>query len=265
MRPAGRLCTELHRHLTNLGPDTEEEEEEEEESESEEDEEEESGSSEVEGATPGPPQFSSEAELRSVVELITYMHTYCLPSRKQQRSRAPPTATNSHTRVVLVTAPGGAGAGAPRKLPFARRREAKADSLLRQLLQRSAAVDVSKPYRLHSPPYAHAAPAGQPAQAPPLSSSSPEPEPEPGPDPAERGGGSFSVRRSLRLASFPSRFAKRLRPIRFREGEGLGDKGAAATGGGTPADTQPQRLAACEAAELSDSCCHQGKTAPAGC
>ncbi|XP_041653416.1 peroxisome proliferator-activated receptor gamma coactivator 1-beta [Cheilinus undulatus] len=292
VRPAGRLCTELHRHLTTAqdsedapAPDTEEDEEEEEDedSESEEDEEEEgeeeeeeSSSSEVEGAAvaptapvePAKPQFSSEKELHSVVELITYMHTYCLPTRKQQgwerkdrdlqRPRAKPeasrqAATNSHSRVVLVATPGtsggvtGTGNGAPRRLPFARRREMKADSLLRELLQQSSSYDVSKPYRLHSPPYTHShspnrggasAPSVPAKSAPTLSpssttpklelrkdSSSPErrnssPETPQIPEESAEDSGSFSVRRSRRLASFPSRFAKRLRPGRAREGEG---------------------------------------------
>lgn len=306
MRPVGRLCTELHRHLTtaqdpesNPAPDTEddEEEEDEEESESEEDEEEEeSSSSEVEGVMLGPPeplkpQFSSEKEMHAVVELITYMHTYCLPTRKQQswerrdrdlqRSRARPdasrhTATNSHTRVVLVTAPGSApaltGGNAPRKLPFSRRREAKANSLLRELLQQSSAFDVSKPYRLHSPPYSHSPLRGQSAQAHPLSSNSPKPESckdsaersgsicelAKSPEVAVEAGGSFSVRRSLRLASFPSRFAKRLRPIRSREGEGLSKDGAVT--GDVTTETEPERLMPC-GAELNHSCCHHGKTA----
>ncbi|KAG7234883.1 hypothetical protein INR49_003693 [Caranx melampygus] len=144
VRPAGRLCTELHRHLTTAqdtediqAPDTEEDEEEEEDedSESEEDEEEEGEEEEEEEesssivasvpAEPPKPQFSSEKELHSVVELITYMHTYCLPTRKQQgwerkerdvpRSRARPEAprppaTNSNSRVVLVATPGTSGA-----------------------------------------------------------------------------------------------------------------------------------------------------------
>uniref|UniRef100_A0A3Q0RR84 Peroxisome proliferator-activated receptor gamma, coactivator 1 beta n=1 Tax=Amphilophus citrinellus TaxID=61819 RepID=A0A3Q0RR84_AMPCI len=243
IRPAGRLCTELHRHLTTAqdtedtaAPDTEEDEEEEEEEDSEseeeeeeegEEEEEESSSSEVEGAAvvaavpaeAAKPQFSSEKELQSVVELITYMHTYCLPTRKQQgwerkdrdlpRPRARPetsrpAATNSHSRVILVPTLGtsggltGSSSGAPRRLPFARRREMKADSLLRELLQQSSSFDVSKPYRLHRPPYSH-------TQSP-------------------KNSGSFSVRRSRRLASFPSRFAKRLRPERVREGEAKEEK-----------------------------------------
>uniref|UniRef100_A0A3P9D6T0 Peroxisome proliferator-activated receptor gamma coactivator 1-alpha n=1 Tax=Maylandia zebra TaxID=106582 RepID=A0A3P9D6T0_9CICH len=216
VRPAGRLCTELHRHLTTtedtVAPDTEEEDEEEEDEDSEseeEEEEEESSSSEAEGAASvaaapveaPKPQFSSEKELQSVVELIRYMHTYCLPSRKQQgwdrkdrdllRSRARPEAprspaTTSHTST------------ATRKLPFARRREMKADSLLRTLLQQSSSFDVSKPYRLHRPPYSLSPPPRSLKKTADCS-------------------GSFSVRRSRRLASFPSRFAKRLRPERARE------------------------------------------------
>lgn len=328
MRPAGRLCTELHRHLTtaqdsedNPAPDTEEDEEEEEDEDSEsegEEEEEESSSSEVEGAAvvaavpaePAKPQFSSDKEMHSVVELITYMHTYCLPSRKQQgwerkdrdlqRSRARPeaprqAATNSHSRVVLVATPGtsggsaGAGSGAPKRLPFARRREMKANSLLRELLQRSSSFDVSKPYRLHSPPYAHSpnrggasassAPAQPPSSTPPkpelrkdsssterLSSSSEVPKI---PEEAAEDGGSFSVRRSRRLASFPSRFAKRLWPARVRDAEGK-EEGRAGVkllptqaGGGTTMETQPERLpfgdGSAGTTELSKPCCHNGE------
>ncbi|KAM3866849.1 peroxisome proliferator-activated receptor gamma coactivator 1-beta [Diretmus argenteus] len=291
VRPAGRLCTELHRHLTTAqdaeedapAPDTEEDEEEEEEDEDseseddEEEEEEESSSSEAESGAaavsapvaPAKPQFSSEKELASVVELIRYMHTYCLPVRKQQgwdrkdrelsgpaRSRARadasrPAAPHGHGKVVLVTSggPTGAVSVAPRRLPFARRRELKANSLLRELLVQSSSFDVSKPYRLHSPPYAHShSPhrgGGGARPAPPLSSSSTPSKPELHKDFAssspdrrtlsdsffsevpqspeempEDSGGSFSVRRSRRLASFPSRFAKRLRPGRAVGGEG---------------------------------------------
>lgn len=343
MRPAGRLCTELHRHLTtaqdsedNPAPDTEEDEEEEEDedSESEEDEEEEgeeeeeeSSSSEVEGVAvavaaptePAKPQFSSEKEMHSVVELITYMHTYCLPTRKQQgwerkdrdlqRSRARPEAsrqatTNSHSRVVLVATPGtsggltGAGSSAPRRLPFARRREMKANSLLRELLQQSSSFDVSKPYRLHSPPYSHSpsrggasAPSAPAKSAPAYSPSSTTPKPElrkdsssperrnssevpESPEETAEDGGSFSVRRSRRLASFPSRFAKRLRPVRAREGEWKDkeekEEGRAGlkllptqAGGGTTTDAQPVQLTLGDGSagttELTKLCCHNGE------
>lgn len=345
-RPAGRLCTELHRHLTTAqdsedaqAPDTEEDEEEEEDedSESEEDEEEEgeeeeeeSSSSEVEGMAvaaavptePVKPQFSSEKELHSVVELITYMHTYCLPTRKQQgwerkdrdlqRSRARPEAprlatATSHSRVVLVATPGtsggstGAGNSAPRRLPFARRREIKANSLLRELLQQSSSFDVSKPYRLHSPPYSHShspnrggvsAPSAPAKSAPVHSPSSTAPKvelrkdsssPERGrysseapqsPEETAEDGSSFSVRRSRRLASFPSRFAKRLRPGRAREGEGKDkeekEEGRAGVkllptqaGGGATTETQPEQLTSGDGSagttEPTKPCCHSGE------
>ncbi|XP_062281744.1 peroxisome proliferator-activated receptor gamma coactivator 1-beta [Scomber scombrus] len=345
VRPAGRLCTELHRHLTTAqdtedtaAPDTEEDEEEEEDedSESEEDEEEEgeeeeeeSSSSEVEGvavatAEPPKPQFSSEKELHSVVELIKYMHTYCLPTRKQQgwdrkdrelsRPRARPeasrpAATNSHSRVVLVAAPGtsggltGTGNSAPRRLPFARRREMKANSLLRELLQQSSSYDVSKPYRLHSPPYSHShspnrggvyisSALGKSARAHSPTSHNPKPELRKDSSSPERrnysseapqsfeefaeDGGSFSVRRSRRLASFPSRFAKRQRPGRAREGEGRDkeerEEGRAGfkllptqAGGGTTTETQPEQPTTgdCSAGttEPTKPCCHSEKRA----
>lgn len=334
MRPAGRLCTELHRHLTTAQEDTEnnpgpeagedEDEEEDEDSESEEDEEEEESSgSEAEAAAAAPsepaaPQFSSEKELRSVVELITYMHTYCLPVRKQQgwerkdaprprgkadASRSAP--TNSHSRVVLVAAPGtigtltGTGTGAPRRLPFTRRREMKANSLLRELLQQNSSFDVSKPYRLHNPPYSHphgpasgaapapSAPVNKSAPARPPSSSVLPPElgkdsslpertdrsSEPSQNPPEEPGGtggSFSVRRSRRLASFPSRFAKRLRPGRVRDGEGDGKAAAnerragdkllpTQAGGGTTTATRPEKQRSGDGSatsEPTDLCCH---------
>ncbi|XP_054886411.1 peroxisome proliferator-activated receptor gamma coactivator 1-beta-like [Poeciliopsis prolifica] len=342
VRPTSRLCTELHRHLTTA-QDTEdapvhdtdegEEEEEDEDSESEEDEEEEgeeeeeeSSSSEVEGAVaaaagpaePTAPQFSSEKELQSVVELITYMHTYCLPMRKQQgwdrkdrdlsRQRTKPDVprpanTNSHSRVVLVSASGTSGSlngtssssSAPRRLPFARRREMKANSLLRELLQQSSSFDVSKPYRLHSPPYAHShspsratasapcAPANKCPPAQSFSSILPKPELLKDSSSLERRNssselqqnleesaetsGSFSVRRSRRLASFPSRFAKRLRPTRAKEEEGK-EKDENHTdrllptqaGRGTTTEAQPEKLTSNDGSnpsELTKSCCHE--------
>nr|XP_046261287.1 peroxisome proliferator-activated receptor gamma coactivator 1-beta isoform X2 [Scatophagus argus] len=340
VRPQGRLCTELHRHLTTaqdsedtLVPDTEEDEEEEEDedSESEEDEEEEeeeSSSSEVEGVAviaavppePAKPQFSSEKELNSVVELITYMHTYCLPSRKQQgwerkdrdlhRSRARPEAPrlatiNSHSRVVLVAPPGtsvgltGTGSSVPRRLPFAMRREIKANSLLRELLQQSSSFDVSKPYRLHSPPYSHSPNGGgvsapfvpaKSAAAHSPNSTTPKVElhkdfsfPERANSSSEVPqsqqetaveGGSFSVRRSRRLASFPSRFAKRLWSGRTKEGEEKGreEKQEGQTGvkllptqagGGTTTELQPEHLMSGHdgSAEPAKPCCHKEKRA----
>ncbi|XP_076877957.1 peroxisome proliferator-activated receptor gamma coactivator 1-beta isoform X2 [Brachyhypopomus gauderio] len=264
VRPAGRLCTELHRHLTTTQqPDAEElpsadteededdeEEEEDEDSDSEEEEEEEedeeeesSSSSEVESsvcaepAEPAEPQFASEKERHSVVELIRYMHTYCLPVRKQaswdrkeresvtRRARADGPAP-SRAPPPSCPRPIPQGPSPRPRVPFARQRAIRAHSLLKELLEAVTAFDVSKPYRLHSPPYGpdHASsprrpkaepkdPAGEGPQAAAKRPKSPE-----GPE-----GGSFSVRRSRRLASYPSHFAKKRRPCCARlscEGEG---------------------------------------------
>ncbi|KAK6298264.1 hypothetical protein J4Q44_G00313190, partial [Coregonus suidteri] len=265
VRPAGRLCTELHRHLTTTqeaedtpSADTEEDGEEEEDDneedseseEEEEEEEEETSSSEGESSTPpdpAKPQFSSEKELHSVVELIKYMHTYCLPTRKQAnwerkerecpgqvrraRPECPPARIppNCHKAATQVQS------SVPRpRLAFTRRREFKANSLLRELLEAVKSFDVSKPYRLHSPPYTHNRGAiPKPAQdrktetpSPAARSTKPELrkysagsesdrvlEAPKSPDLEDA---SFSVRRSRRLASFPSRFAKKLRAGQMR-------------------------------------------------
>ncbi|XP_012988985.2 peroxisome proliferator-activated receptor gamma coactivator 1-beta isoform X2 [Esox lucius] len=269
--PAGRLCTELHRHLTTAqeaedtpSADTEEEEEEEDEeedseSEDEEDEveeEDESSSSEGETSTPpepAKPQFTSEKELQSMVELIKYMHTYCLPTRKQAawdrkerecpgqvrraRPECPPARipSNCHKAAPQVQS----SASRPR-LAFTRRREVKANSLLRELLETVNSFDVSQPYRLHSPPYTH----DRGATAKPardrntdllcLAAHSNKPELAKDPAGSERDrvpeapqspyleDTSFSVRRSRRLASFPSRFAKKGRASRLSAEPALG-------------------------------------------
>ncbi|XP_067314133.1 peroxisome proliferator-activated receptor gamma coactivator 1-beta isoform X2 [Pseudorasbora parva] len=247
VRPTGRLCTELHRHLTTAreaedtpSADTEEEDEEDEEdSDSEEEEEEESSSSEGESMVcvePAKPQFSSEKELHSVVELIKYMHTYCLPIRKQaswdrkerealarktkpESSQVSRVLPQNSQKPVLQTS-----SGTRPRVPFTRRREMKAHSLLKEMLEAVSSFDVSKPYRMHSPPYIHcrgaaarpgadisSSPARQPkaeAKDSDCESSQKATKRPKSPEPEE---GSFSVRRSRRLASFPSRFAKKIR------------------------------------------------------
>ncbi|XP_016148753.1 peroxisome proliferator-activated receptor gamma coactivator 1-beta [Sinocyclocheilus grahami] len=231
VRPSGRLCTELHRHLTTApSADTEEEEEDEEDSDSEEEEEEESSSSEGESMVcvePAKPQFSSEKELLSVVELIKYMHTYCLPIRKQaswdRKERKAKPESSQVSRSLPVNSQKPAPQTRPRA-PFTRRREIKAHSLLKELLEAVSSFDVSKPYRMHSPPYIHCRGAATRLGTDLSSSSARQPKAEPkdsdsenwqkaakrtkSPEPEE---GSFSVRRSRRLASFPSRFAKKVR------------------------------------------------------
>ncbi|XP_077588773.1 peroxisome proliferator-activated receptor gamma coactivator 1-beta [Stigmatopora nigra] len=307
IRPMGRLCTELHRHLTTARRDSQEppaaeteEDEDDEDSESEDDDDEEddeeSSGSEAEEkpgeppSEPAEPQFASEKELRSVVELITYMHTYCVPVRKQQflERKDPPRprarhdmarlpVTNSHSRVVLVSpAASGVPAGGPRRLPFARRRQIKTDSLLRELLQQSGSFDVSKPYGPRCPPYTQTG-AGSPPCNRPAGTGNPKPEICKDPSLPDRrnssfeiapipdaDGGSFSVRRSRRLASFPSRFAKRMRPGRGRDldtKEDWDDVRTAAklsptqAGSGTTTKTVSQD----DATESTKTCCHDEK------
>lgn len=249
-RPVGHLCTELHRHLTQEAntEDTpaaeteEEEEEEDEDSDSEdeeredEEEEESSSSSEVEStvcAEPLEPQFPSEKERHSVVELIRYMHTYCVPSRKQatwdRKERenvtrktkpenhaiprnAAPSCPKPATQPTTLSNSSTSRGNKP-KNPFVQRRETKAHSLLKELLEAAATFDVSKPYRLHSPPYSHSrTTAARPkAEHKDMSISEGSQVAPKRPKCPETDEGSFSVRRSRRLASFPSRFAKRSR------------------------------------------------------
>ncbi|MCJ8734237.1 hypothetical protein PDJAM_G00233010 [Pangasius djambal] len=249
-RPAGHLCTELHRHLTQEAntedtpaADTEEEEEEEDEDSDSEDEdgvdeeeEESSSSSEVESTVctePLEPQFPSEKERHSVVELIRYMHTYCVPSRKQaswdrkerenvtrktkpENPAIPRNATPSCPKPATqptTLSNSSTSKGAKPKIPFVRRREAKAHSLLKELLEAVASFDVSKPYRLHSPPYSHSRTTAARPKAEHKGTSVIEGSQVAAKRPKcpEIDEGSFSVRRSRRLASFPSRFAKRSR------------------------------------------------------
>lgn len=191
---------------------------------------------------PPKPQFSSEKELQSVVELIKYMHTYCVPTRKQagwdrkEREALARKARSENSHVPRSfpqnchkPAPQNCHKPAPQtcnsrpRVPFTRRREIKAHSLLKELLEAvELSFDVSKPYRMHSPPYSHCrgalaqpnhevfSPPARKAKAEPKDSESSlkgakrpkSPEPEVG---------SFSVRRSRRLATFPSRFAKKFR------------------------------------------------------
>ncbi|XP_062856023.1 peroxisome proliferator-activated receptor gamma coactivator 1-beta isoform X2 [Trichomycterus rosablanca] len=246
-RPAGHLCTELHRHLTQEpntegtpSADTEEEEEEDEEdedsdSEDEGEEEEESSScSEVESnvcAEPPEPQFPSEKERNSVVELIRYMHTYCVPMRKQaswdrkerenqaRRAKAenpavPRNVTPTISKLATTSASTATASVVTKpRNPFARRRETKSHSLLKELLEAVALFDVSKPYRLHSPPYSHSrgAAGGPKTEHKVMSVTESSQADSKRPKSSDPDEGSFSVRRSRRLASFPSRFAKRSR------------------------------------------------------
>ncbi|XP_068265313.1 peroxisome proliferator-activated receptor gamma coactivator 1-beta [Nyctibius grandis] len=110
-------------------------------------------------------QFSCEGEMHSVVELIRYMHTYCLPLRKLPARDAadakpqpcsspfkrakpdcpvplgPPSSAQSRPRCAWQAAGGCKKPGA-------------SFSILKELLARDLLCDVSKPYRLGKPVYA---------------------------------------------------------------------------------------------------------------
>ncbi|XP_042594552.1 peroxisome proliferator-activated receptor gamma coactivator 1-beta-like isoform X1 [Cyprinus carpio] len=270
-RPSGRLYTELHRHLTTAH-ETEEEEEDEEDSDSEE-EEEESSSSEGESmmcVEPAKPQFSSEKELHSVVELIKYMHTYCLPIRKQaswdRKERKAKPESPQVPRSLPVNPQKPAPQTKPRA-PFTRRREIKAHSLLKELLEAVSSFDVSKPYRMHSPPYIHCR--GAMARLDTDLSSSPKAEPKDmekaakrpkSPEPEE---GSFSVRRSRRLASFPSRFAKRVRVNCGRSESSVGqsseEENAVKRPPAEPPSDSSQKSSSNKTSEARNPCCSDEK------
>ncbi|KAI5105314.1 peroxisome proliferator-activated receptor gamma coactivator 1-beta, partial [Silurus meridionalis] len=297
-RPPGHLCTELHRHLTQEAntedtpaADTEEEEEEEDEDSDSEDgegedeeEEESSSSSEVESSVctePLEPQFPSEKERHSVVELIRYMHTYCVPSRKQASwdrkerenvTRKTKTETPAFPRNATPCCPKPAtqpttlsnistSRGAKPRLPFVRPREAKAHSLLKELLEAVASFDVSKPYRLHSPPYSHSRPATARPKAEHKDTGVNEGSQMAVKRPKcpEIDEGSFSVRRSRRLATFPSRFAKRQRSSRHSSEEESSVHHAAMD---PPADVNTDLKAHSQKSpEIPDLCCNDEKRA----
>lgn len=114
-------------------------------------------------------QFPCEGELHSVVELIRYMHTYCLPPRKLPTrdptdtkpqpcspfKRAKPDCAQSRPGCAWQ-ATGGC------KKPTA------SFSILKELLARDLLCDVSKPYRLGKPVYAALArPPGSCSPVPP--------------------------------------------------------------------------------------------------
>ncbi|XP_041049508.1 peroxisome proliferator-activated receptor gamma coactivator 1-alpha isoform X3 [Carcharodon carcharias] len=118
-------------------------------------------------------QFTTEAELHSVIELIKYMHTYCLPPRKylldmtEQGGSCNGSYKKQNTACSLqkLIHPGvdkqnplnsnvspGLGRSTPDMCKWNIRKLSKS-SILRELLEKNIAIDVSKPYRLHNPLY----------------------------------------------------------------------------------------------------------------
>lgn len=168
----GRSCSELHRHLVSTtrvsqpaakdGSNKEEKDFNEEEH----SEDETRSSSSLYTLQGQEPQFTCEKEKQAVVDLIRYMHTYCLPVKKHpsdgkhqqpnsllKRTKSDSTQ-NLHTcenKVSLAKAKGNCLAlGMLQRT----RRTQSGSSILKELLARDICQDVSKPYRLAQPVYA---------------------------------------------------------------------------------------------------------------
>ncbi|NXG84772.1 PRGC2 protein, partial [Stercorarius parasiticus] len=110
-------------------------------------------------------QFSCEGEMHSVVELIRYMHTYCLPPRKlpaRDATNAKPQPCSSPFKRAKPDCPMQPGApGSAQSRPGCAwqaagscKKPGASFSILKELLARDLPCDVSKPYRLGKPVYA---------------------------------------------------------------------------------------------------------------
>ncbi|XP_019485611.1 PREDICTED: peroxisome proliferator-activated receptor gamma coactivator 1-beta isoform X1 [Hipposideros armiger] len=96
----------------------------------------------------------SPEDMQAVVQLIRYMHTYCLPQRKLPPQAAEPTpqpCSNPSKQVRPWARP-----QHPSKASWAE------FSILRELLAQDVLCDVSKPYRLATPVYASLTPRPRP-------------------------------------------------------------------------------------------------------
>ncbi|NXT67073.1 PRGC2 protein, partial [Chaetops frenatus] len=121
-------------------------------------------------------QFSCEGELRSVVELIRYMHTYCLPPRKlparDPADAEPRPCSSPFKRAKPDCAPSAGSAqsrpGCAWQAAGSCKKPGASFSILKELLARDLLCDVSKPYRLGKPVYAALArPPGSCSPVPP--------------------------------------------------------------------------------------------------
>uniref|UniRef100_H0XEE4 PPARG coactivator 1 beta n=1 Tax=Otolemur garnettii TaxID=30611 RepID=H0XEE4_OTOGA len=99
-------------------------------------------------ARAGPGAQVPPEDMQAVVQLIRYMHTYCLPQRKLP---APQPCIGPSTRVRPQPRP-----QQPSKASWAE------FSILRELLAQDVLCDVSKPYRLATPVYASLTPQSKP-------------------------------------------------------------------------------------------------------
>lgn len=121
-------------------------------------------------------QFSCEGELHSVVELIRYMHTYCLPPRKlparDPADSKPQPCSSPFKRAKPDCAPAPSSAqsrpGCAWQAAGGCKKPGASFSILKELLARDLLCDVSKPYRLGKPVYAALArPPGSCSPVPP--------------------------------------------------------------------------------------------------
>lgn len=124
-------------------------------------------------------QFSCEGEMHSVVELIRYMHTYCLPPRKlpaRDATDAKPQPCSSPFKRAKPDCPAQPGPpsstqhrpGCTWQAAGGCKKPGASFSILKELLARDLLCDVSKPYRLGKPVYAAlAGPSGSRSPVPP--------------------------------------------------------------------------------------------------
>nr|XP_036849963.1 peroxisome proliferator-activated receptor gamma coactivator 1-beta isoform X1 [Manis javanica] len=136
----------------------------------------------------------SQEDMQAMVQLISYMHTYCLPQRK-----LPPQAPEPASQ------PCGSPSKQVKPQPQSRHpsKAAWAEfSILRELLAQDVLCDVSKPYRLATPVYA---------------SLTPRPRPRP-PKDSQASPGHPSPAVEVRIAASPKSTGPRpsLRPLRLQ-------------------------------------------------
>ncbi|XP_027628623.1 peroxisome proliferator-activated receptor gamma coactivator 1-beta [Tupaia chinensis] len=141
----------------------------------------------------GPSAQASQEDMQAMVQLIRYMHTYCLPQRKLPPQTPEP-------------APEPCGSPSKQARPRPRSQHPPKASLsefsiLRELLAQDVLCDVSKPYRLATPVYASL-------------SSRPKPRP---PKDSQPSPGRSSPVEEVRIAASPKSSGPRpsLRPLRL--------------------------------------------------
>ncbi|XP_055000037.1 peroxisome proliferator-activated receptor gamma coactivator 1-beta isoform X2 [Sorex araneus] len=110
---------------------------------------------------PGPGASVSQEDMQVMVQLIRYMHTYCLPQRKlpPPAPQPAPQPCSSPSRQARAR-PGPQHPSKPSWAEF---------SILRELLAQDLLCDVSKPYRLATPVYASLTPRPRPPKDSPAS------------------------------------------------------------------------------------------------